>query len=46
MGLLKFFISRKAELDLMRYKRLFEMGIITEADFSEKKKELVPKIIG
>ncbi len=41
-----FFISRKAELELMRYKRLFENGIITETEFSEKKKELKPKIIG
>lgn len=37
--------SRKAEHDFMRYKRLFENGLLTEEEFERKKRELKPKIL-
>lgn len=43
-GFFQFFSSRKAEMELMRYKRLFENGVITEEEFASKKRSLKSKI--
>lgn len=37
--------SRKAERDFMRYKRLFDNGLLSEEEFEKKKRELKPKIL-
>lgn len=42
---LRFIRSRKAELSFMRYKRLFDNGVISEAEFSAKKQELKARIL-
>jgi hypothetical protein len=44
-GLLKAFRSRKAEHEFMRYKRLFENGLLSEEEFERKKRELKPKVL-
>lgn len=42
---ISFASSRKAERDFMRFKRLFDNGLITEQEFNAKKKELKSKIL-
>lgn len=44
-ALLKAFRSRKAEHEFMRYKRLFENGLLSEEEFEGKKRELKPKVL-
>lgn len=37
--------SRAAEMELLRYKKLFDNGLISEEEFAEKKKKLKPAIL-